>query len=78
MRRRYLLALPFFVLAGTAVAPTAAADCTTVGNTSICSLGDGNDDDGLTPNNSPSSLPFVPYPCAYDYYCNDGYNWFTP
>ena len=76
MRFRYLLVAPLLLLAGVAGAPTAAANCTTSGNTTICSLGDG--DDELTPDKGPSNLPFVPYPCAYDYYCNEGYNWFTP
>jgi len=76
MRFRYLLVAPLLVLSGVAGAPSAAAECTTSGNTTICSLG--SDDDSPTPDRGPSSLPFVPYPCAYDYYCNEGYNWFTP
>ncbi len=76
MRFRYLLVAPLLALSGVAGAPPAAADCTTSGNTTICSLGSG--EDSSAPERGPSRLPFVPYPCAYDYYCNSGYNWFTP
>lgn len=76
MRFQHLLVVAFLMLAGIAAAPTAAAECTNSDDTTVCSLGEG--DDGVTPNNSPSYLPFVPYPCQYDYYCNEGYNWFTP
>ncbi|HEY9266757.1 MAG TPA: hypothetical protein VIQ11_19370 [Mycobacterium sp.] len=64
-----LLIAPALVIAGIGLAPTAAADCTTAGNTTICSVG-GSDGGG--------SGPVVPYPCGYDYYCNDDWGWFIP
>lgn len=72
MRVPYLVAVPLLVFAGVAVSPIVAADCTTVGNRTTC--GADGDDSELA-----SAGPSTPYPCAYDYYfCNDGYNWFTP
>jgi hypothetical protein len=58
------------MIPGLAAPQTAAADCTTFGQTSLCSFG--GDVDGR------HSLSYAPYPCAYDYYCNDEYNWFMP
>jgi hypothetical protein len=69
MRLLCLLVSPVLVSAGLYLAPTAAADCTTSGNTTICSAG-GSGDSG--------SGPVVPYPCGYDYYCNDDWGWFIP
>ena len=67
MRLRYLLVAPIVVVAGIAVAPTSGAECTTTGNTTVCSAGGGTD-----------RGPVVPYPCGYDYYCNDDWGWFIP
>ncbi|MDZ4233953.1 MAG: hypothetical protein U1C73_09365 [Dietzia sp.] len=60
-RTSYLFVATLVVLAGFAAAPTAAAECTTSGNTTICSVGEGG------------SGPTMPYPCQYDYYCDDNY-----
>ena len=62
MRLPYLLAGPLLVVAGVSVAPTAAGDCATSGNTTICSIG------GLD-----SSGPSMPYPCEYDWNCDEDY-----
>lgn len=64
MRSPHIVAAAVLAVSGVAVAPTAAADCTTAGNTTICSVG-GVDGSG----------PYVPYPCQYDYYCDDSYGW---
>ena len=66
MRLPCVLVAPVLVMFGLAVAPAAAADCVTSGNTTICSVGGG------------SSGPSVPYPCQYDYYCDDSYGWERP
>ena len=63
MRLPCVLVAHVLVMFGLAVAPTAAADCVTSGNTTICSVGGG------------SNGPSVPYPCQYDYYCDDSYGW---
>ena len=71
MRLPYLLAAPVLVAAGVVVAPIVVADCTTVGNRTTCSTD--------TENDLAVAGPAAPYPCFYDaYFCNDGYNWFTP
>ena len=63
MRSSYLLVAPVLVIAGIAAAPTAAAECVTSENTTTCSVG------------GTGSGPTVPYPCQYDYYCDDTYGW---
>ncbi len=61
MRTSYMFVATVVVIAGLAAEPTAAAECTTSGNTTICSVGEGG------------SGPTMPYPCEYDYYCDDNY-----
>ena len=70
MRLPCLLAAPVLVVGGLyfAPSPTASAECTTTGNTTVCSAGGARGDRG----------PVVPYPCGYDYYCNDDWGWFIP
>lgn len=63
MRSPHLVAAAVLAASGLSVTPI-AADCTTSGNTTICSVG-GADGSG----------PYVPYPCQYDYYCDDSYGW---
>ena len=82
MRSWYILVAPLLVLAGIAVAPTAAAECTTSDNMTLCSLGDGDSDFPTLP--SPSGfradLPGYSYGPgnAYSRYFDDGYKWFQP
>ncbi|MGZ8802930.1 MAG: hypothetical protein ACXWZL_10055 [Mycobacterium sp.] len=64
MRSPYFVLAPVVALAGLFITPTATAECTTSGNTTICSFGEGG-----------NSGPSVPYPCQYDYYCDDSYGW---
>lgn len=79
MRLAYVLVAPSLVISGLAVvpitvAPTAAADCTSSGGTTLCSQGDSRGtDSGSGP--SGGADPYVPYPCGYDWYCNDDYGW---
>lgn len=49
-------------------APPATADCVSSGGTTICSQGDvrGTDTGG-----GPTTGPYSPYPCEYDWYCRD-------
>ncbi|OKH74392.1 hypothetical protein EB72_16710 [Mycobacterium sp. SWH-M1] len=63
-----------FVAALVEAAPPAAADCTSAGGTTICSQGEVR---GANTGNGPSgsSGPYMPYPCEYDWYCNDGVTW---
>ena len=68
-RQRYLVvglattAIPLAVV----VAPPAAADCSSSGGATICSQGEVRGSN--TP--APSSGPYYPYPCEYDWYCDD-------
>ncbi|PRC42285.1 hypothetical protein C6A85_000000111295 [Mycobacterium sp. ITM-2017-0098] len=70
MRLAYLLVAPALVTIGLAVTPTAAADCTTSGNTTLCSQGTSR---GSNSGSGPgTSGPYVPYPCDINWYdCND-------
>ncbi len=73
MRPQYLLITSVVVASGLAVSPSAAADCTSAGGTTICSQGESrgaDTGDGL----SGGSGPYMPYPCGYDWYCN-GNTW---
>ncbi len=73
MRVHFLLVAPIIAVAGLTVAPTAAADCTSAGGTTICAQGESR---GADTGDSPSgSGPYVPYPCEYDWNCNDYYGW---
>lgn len=73
MRALGVLAAGVFVVALVEAAPPAAADCTSAGGTTICSQGDVR---GANTGNGPgSSGPYMPYPCSYDWYCDDGVTW---
>ncbi|MCV7149933.1 hypothetical protein [Mycolicibacterium pyrenivorans] len=73
IRLPYVFLGPAVVFAGLSVAPTAAADCTSSGGTTICAQGESR---GANTGSGPSgSGPYVPYPCDYDWYCNDTYGW---
>ena len=63
--------LPAAVVAvGLLVAPSAAADCLSSSGTTICSQGSvRGSDTGQGPGTM--SGPVVPYPCEYDWYCDD-------
>ncbi|KUI30149.1 hypothetical protein AU196_05970 [Mycobacterium sp. IS-1742] len=71
MRRRLAVGatgvlLPFGALASAA---PALADCTNAGGVTVCAQGDvrGSDTGGTVG----STGPYYPYPCEYDYYCDD-------
>lgn len=75
MRGRHLyLSLPVLaaalVLGGLAVAPSAAADCISSAGTTLCGQGSTR---GSNTGEGPGTLsgPMVPYPCTYDWYCDD-------
>lgn len=67
---RIIVIATLAVLSQISFASTASAECTTAGNVTVCSMG-GLDDEG-------DSGPYTPYPCRYDYYCNDDWGWFIP
>ncbi len=67
-----LLVVPVVVIAGLSLAPSAGADCTSSGGTTICAQGDSR---GADTGGGPGSGPYVPYPCDYDWYCNDYDGW---
>ncbi|AQA03599.1 hypothetical protein BVC93_15600 [Mycobacterium sp. MS1601] len=58
---------------GTVLAATAAADCTSSAGVTLCSQGDVRGSD--TGDGPSGSGPYVPYPCEYDYLCDDDYGW---
>ena len=61
--------LPAAFAAGMVMAPSAAADCVSSSGTTICSQGSvRGSDSGQGPG---LSGPAVPYPCEYDWYCDD-------
>lgn len=63
--------IPVAVLgAGLVGAPAAAADCITSAGTTLCGQGSAR---GANTGEGPGSMsgPYVPYPCAYDWYCDD-------
>lgn len=49
-------------------APVAGADCTTSGGVTICAQGTVSGPSGAPT----SSGPYYPYPCEYDWLCDDG------
>lgn len=51
-------------------APTADADCTGSGGVTVCAQGEVRGSSGGSGGGSAS--PWYPYPCEYDYYCDDG------
>ncbi|KRE28081.1 hypothetical protein ASG82_11605 [Mycobacterium sp. Soil538] len=64
---------PSALVAGAlAVAAPAAAECVSSNGTTVCSQGTVR---GTNNGQGPGSLdtgPAWPYPCEYDWYCNDG------
>lgn len=87
MRMWYLPIAPVLLLAGIAAAPTAAADCSSADDMTICSM---DDEDGeLDMPMLPSASGFNPGSGrspgynygpgnSYNYYYDHGYRWFTP
>ena len=80
MRWTAVIAAPVLALTGLAVIPNVAppsarADCTSTGRTTICSQGESRGvDTGRGP--SGAQAPWVPYPCEYDwYFCPNTYGW---
>ncbi|TFV56826.1 hypothetical protein E4P42_17860 [Mycobacterium sp. PS03-16] len=59
-----LLPMGMFASAG-----PARADCTNAGGVTVCAQGDVRGSDGGT--GGGSAGPYYPYPCEYDYYCDD-------
>jgi hypothetical protein len=67
-----VLAVPPFVVGLVTASPT-AADCTSSGGVTLCSQGDVR---GSDTGDGPSGAgPYMPYPCEYDYLCDDDYGW---
>lgn len=61
------------VCVGVVEATPAAADCTSSGGVTLCSQGDvRGSDTGAGPS---GAGPYMPYPCQYDYLCDDDYGW---
>jgi hypothetical protein len=50
------------------LAPSATAGCVDAGGATVCAQGTVR---GGGPD-APTAGPFVPYPCEYDWYCDDG------
>jgi hypothetical protein len=64
-----MLAVPIFVLSLVTATP-ASADCTSSGGVTLCSQGEVR---GSNTGDGPSGAsPYYPYPCEYDYLCDDG------
>lgn len=57
------------VLPSVFLTPTAAAECTNAGGVTVCAQGDVRGPD--TGEGAGYSGPVVPYPCEYDWYCDD-------
>lgn len=53
---------------GLIVAPPAAAECTSSGGSTVCAQGSVRGADGPPM----STGPYYPYPCEYDWLCDDG------
>jgi hypothetical protein len=53
---------------GIVSAPTAIADCVNAGGATVCAQGTVT---GGGPQ-APTAGPYYPYPCEYDWLCNDG------
>lgn len=70
MLRRHLVSGVVLVLlpVGVVLAAPARADCVDAGGTTVCAQGAVRGG-GPSP---PKAGPWVPYPCGYDWYCNDG------
>lgn len=71
MRLAYALVVPVLIIPTLADPPEAAADCTSVSGTTLCSQGTSRGSDtGAGP--GVGGGPTVPYPCAWgDYACDD-------
>lgn len=76
MRLVSVVAVPVLLGAGITIAPNApiaSADCTTAGQTTICSQGDVR---GSNSGGGPGSGPYVPYPCDINWYdCDNYWEW---
>ena len=72
IERRLLVTMAAMAVvgAGLVAAPTATAECISSAGTTLCSQGSAR---GADTGAGPGSMsgPFVPYPCAYDWYCDD-------
>jgi hypothetical protein len=67
-----MLAVPPFMV-GLVTATPAAADCTSSAGVTLCSQGEVR---GSNTGDGPSGAgPYMPYPCEYDYLCDDTYGW---
>ena len=72
--RRQLLSIPVLgaglVLGGLALSAPAAADCISSAGTTLCGQGSAR---GGNTGEGPGTMsgPMVPYPCSYDWYCDD-------
>ena len=74
MRVAYIIVASALVCAGLEATPTAHADCVSSGGTTVCSQGTVRGaDNGAGPGSG--SGPYVPYPCEYDWNCEDGVTW---
>ncbi len=74
MRLAYIFVASALVCGGLEATPTAHADCVSSGGTTISSQGDVRGADNGAGAGAGSG-PYVPYPCTYDWYCNDGVTW---
>lgn len=60
-------------MVGLVTATPAAADCTSSAGVTLCSQGEVR---GSNTGDGPSGAgPYMPYPCEYDYLCDDTYGW---
>ena len=57
---------------GLVTATPAAADCSTSSGVTLCSQGDVRGSDSGPGPGTTRAGPWYPYPCEYDYYCDDG------
>ncbi|KGI67240.1 hypothetical protein MJO55_06810 [Mycolicibacterium rufum] len=73
MRLAYIIVASALVCAALEAPPTAHADCVSSGGTTVCSQGEVRGADNGA--GAGGSGPYVPYPCSYDWYCNDGVTW---
>lgn len=53
-----------------ATAPSAKADCTSSGYSTVCAQGEVRGQDGVPR----AATPVVPYPCEYDWYCGNDWD----
>jgi hypothetical protein len=72
--QRYLIVglATAFVPVGIVTAPTTSADCTNANGVTVCAQGTVR---GASGGSGPGlSGPVVPYPCEYDWYCDDDWD----